>query len=70
MRNFIRNVPALLGFFSILLFGSWLFIDPSIKWFGTGSAGGTDSIIMIYTLISGIVFGWFFTYNYYKYKRL
>lgn len=69
-RNFMRNLPSVLGLFSILFFCFWMFIDPSIKWFGTGSAGGTDGIIMIYILIFGIVFGWFCTYNYYKYKRL
>lgn len=69
-RNFIRNLPSVLGLFSIFFFCFWMFIDPTIKWFGTGSADGTDGIIMIYILIFGIVFGWFCTYNYYKYKRL
>ena len=70
IRNLIRNMPSALGLFSIFFFCFWMFIDPSIKWIGTGSAGGTDSIIMIYILIFGILFGWFCTYNYYKYKRL
>jgi spore germination protein YaaH len=69
-RKFIRNLPSILGFTSILFFCFWMFIDPSIKWFGTGSKGGTESILMIYILIFGITFGWFIAYNYYKYKRL
>ena len=68
-RSIIRNMPSALGLFTAMFFCSWMFIDPSIKWLGTGSAGGTDTLVMIYILIFGIVFGWFCTSNYYKYKR-
>jgi len=67
-RSIIRNMPSALGLFTVMFFCSWMFIDPSIKWLGTGSADGTDSLVMIYILIFGIVFGWFCASNYYKYK--
>lgn len=68
-RSIIRNMPSIFGLLTVMFFCSWMFIDPSIKWLGTGSADGTDSLVMIYILIFGIVFGWFCTSNYYKYKR-
>jgi len=69
-RIIFRNLTSGIGFIAVLFFCFWMFIDPSIKWTGTGSLNGTESIVMIYLLIFGIVFGWFCTYNYYKFKKL
>ncbi len=68
LRNIIRNAPSILIFFTIILMCLWLYFDPSITGIGAGSRDGTNSLIMIYILVFGIIFGWFFTNNYYKYR--
>lgn len=68
-RSFISNLPSVLFFLFVLFGGLWFYLDPSIKWIGAGNEEGADSLIMIYILVFGIVFGWFCSYNYHKYKQ-
>jgi spore germination protein YaaH len=68
-RSIISNLPSVLFFMFVLLGGLWFYLDPSIKWIGAGNEEGANSLIMIYILVFGIVFGWFCSYNYHKYKQ-
>jgi len=68
-RSIISNLPSALFFMFVLFGGLWFYLDPSIKWIGAGNEEGANSLIMIYILVFGIVFGWICSYNYHKYKQ-